>query len=103
MNARDHGSRDRVEYDPETGTYHASYDLNGRYSLLDTILTVVEEATGQARSTIEPLFDVVDPDALETLFRCWDAQTTRVEFNYCGCEVTTRGTGVVSVTVPEDS
>lgn len=103
MNEGDDESIARAEYDPETDTYHASFDRNRRYSLLYTIINVVEEVTGQPQSTMEPLFHVVDPDALETLFRTQDEQTARIEFEYGGCTVTALNTGEVTVTILEAS
>lgn len=103
MNRRDDEEVDAVESDPERGTYRASYDLDRRYSLFYTIIELVEEATDQPQFTMEPLFTVVDPDALEALFQAPDERTARVEFEYCGCKVTTQNDGEVSVTLLEDS
>lgn len=103
MNERDDEVLDAVEYDPKNGTYHTSYDLDGRYSLFYTIIELVEEATGEAQFTMDPLFTIVDPEALESLFQSQDERTARVEFEYCNCKVTTRSDGTVSVRILEDS
>lgn len=46
--------------------------------------------------TLDPLYDVIDPDALETL--CNGAFDGSVTFQYADCEVTVDGDGWVQVT-----
>ncbi|WP_458188208.1 HalOD1 output domain-containing protein [Haladaptatus sp. NG-WS-4] len=55
---------------------------------------------------LEPLYDWINPDALDALFRTTGKRTPgtgTVTFAYCGYEVTVEKTATVSVTVREDS
>lgn len=60
-------------------------------------------STGEDDGTepLDPLHEVIDPDALEALCRPRDddpREATTVTFAYCGCEVTVESTGRVTVT-----
>lgn len=51
---------------------------------------------------LEPLYETIDPDALDALFHDADDggdPVGTVRFDYCGHEVTVDSTGLVSVTV----
>jgi hypothetical protein len=53
-------------------------------------------------ATIDPpLYEAIDPDALDALFvdasDQWTRPASRIEFPYCGCEVEVRGDGRVAV------
>lgn len=49
------------------------------------------------RDLDRPLYDAVDPDALDALFRCDDADVT-VEFRYLGYRVVVDGEGEIEIT-----
>ena len=52
------------------------------------------------KEPLEPLYDTVDPDALDALFAstsCGSPVPGRVEFVYCGYRVSVDGTGRVEV------
>lgn len=102
MDEKDDKLIDRAEYNSQTDTYHASYSPDDPYSLTFTIINLIEVATGKEHDTMEPLFEVVDPDALENLFPPRNEQTARVEFRYRGCKVTILSDGEVSVTATTD-
>lgn len=82
------------------GIVHAVSTASG----VDPVPETHPDATGD--EALDPLFTVVDPDALESVFQprrsngngCCD----RVTFCYCGYEVTVRRTGRISV-APLDS
>jgi hypothetical protein len=93
---------EQVEYEPETEAYLVSYDPDESCSLTYIITSLVAVATDKDQEMMEPLFEVLDPDALEKLFQLQDGQTVRVEFKYCGCEVAAMSDGEVSVTSPAD-
>jgi hypothetical protein len=64
-------------------------------SLSDAVLREVAEAEGVSPEALNPpLFDVVDPDALDSVF---NAETGRVSFEYHGYWVTVDHAGSVSV------
>lgn len=53
-----------------------------------TIVAAVAAHTGTDPLELEPLYDTVDPDALDSLFGTGEDQSsTRVAFTYCGCDV----------------
>lgn len=70
-------------------------------SISTAVVSAVAEATGAEPTELEPLYSVVDPDALEALFRPVGAPSVpsprRVEFEYCGCEVTVTADRTVRV------
>lgn len=76
---------------------------DGRIS--ETVVRAVAQATGTDVLELDPLYYVVDPDALNRLF---DADGTsqpspmELTFTMAGCEVVVRGDGEVVVTPPAD-
>lgn len=70
-------------------------DSEDSRSLGEAILLEISEQTGVPPAEMNPpLFDVIDPDALETLFR---GNTGHVSFEYHGFLVTVDHTGTVTV------
>lgn len=64
-------------------------------SLAESILLEVSERTGVPPAEVNPpLYDVIDPDALEKLFR---GNTGRVSFEYHGVLVTVDHAGTVTI------
>ena len=70
-------------------------------SLAETVLTAVAEREDTSPTTLDPLYDVIDPDALNGLFAPTETGTPRapgrVVFSYCGYEVTVSSDGSVRV------
>lgn len=70
--------------------------------------TVIENVAGhkgtEALLLDPPLYDVLDPDALDALFRDVDGtrRTGEVSFEYCGCHVTVASDGRVLVEDADD-
>lgn len=81
--------------------YHAAPDQ----SPSEAVVTAVAEASGRAvtagdgADALDPLYDAIDPDALDTLFAtdADGAGATAVEFVYEGYEVTVEATDIVTV------
>lgn len=71
-----------------------------------SVVAAVAAETGTDPLTLEPLYEVLDPDALDALFDANESEAasavTRVEFTYAGCEVCVTGTGSVDVTALAD-
>lgn len=73
----------------------------------EEVISAVAAAKGTDPLDLDPLNDVLDPDALDSL--CGDEtgrsrSPDRIEFTYSGCEVVVAGDGSVSVsTTPEDA
>ncbi|APX98221.1 hypothetical protein BB347_10845 [Natronorubrum daqingense] len=89
-------SADEVEFDEQHERYRVSYDP----SVDDTSLAVVT-AIGVASRTdptrLPPLYDAVDPTALDSIFS--EAQNScQVSFRYTDFDVTVSDIGVVTCT-----
>jgi len=88
---------------PETddgGFVTATYDPDGAESLSVTVTEAVACAEGIASDELETrLFDAIDPDALERLFRPTDCTTHEAEVRFLvdGNSVVVRNTGDVFV------
>lgn len=85
--------------------YRTTHDFAEPGSLGITVVEAISAIIGESPPAIEPLYDVVDPDALDALFRPRSDDIPRlrgaVTFEFGGCEVTVEGTGAVIV-VPFD-
>lgn len=74
-------------------------------SVTEAVVSAVAEAKKSDPLSLDPLYDAVDPDALDALFESdrvapGDSQR-RVSFTYCGCEVTVTSTSDVHVSSSE--
>ena len=74
----------------ETATASADNVIN------DVITTVAEEKDVDPLELTPPLYEVIDPDALESLFGN-DRTLGKLIFNYSGCEVSVFSDGYISV------
>lgn len=75
-----------------------SYDRTaGSPSVTQSVVEAVAEADGVGPEELAPpLYEEIDPDALERIFATGPS-TRRVVFTYNGYEVTVRGDGSVSI------
>lgn len=55
----------------------------------EAVVMAVADQTGQDATEMTPLYDVIDPDALDALFQ--GDKPGRVSFDYAGCKVTVTG------------
>lgn len=99
--------------DHTTGSTVHTYDVSAAEPLSQAVVNAVS-AVSNAASTptgpseaevLEPLYTVVDPDALEAFFRpigseC-DQSSSRITFSYHGCEVTVHAGIRITVTRPD--
>ncbi|MFC7213305.1 HalOD1 output domain-containing protein [Saliphagus sp. GCM10025334] len=101
----DHSPDDRIGYDPETDTYTVSYDWASDELPSEAVVEAVAAATGSTSESIPPLYEVVDPEALDQLFvptsQGTSLRTGVVEFQFHGCDVTISTCGRTTVTVSE--
>jgi hypothetical protein len=71
----------------------------------ERVVDEVADATDTDRLDLEPLYEVVDADALDALFDQGQfggaGAPTRVSFSYAGCDVVVSTGGQVSVSVIE--
>lgn len=63
-------------------------------TLTETIVIAVADATGVDPLDLDPLYDSIDPDAIDRAFESTGegapATTDQLAFDYAGCEVTVR-------------
>lgn len=90
------GSTTTGATDSVTTIYHGG-------QVTEMVVTSVAQATGVDPLELEPLYNVVDPDALESIFASTDASSASLELSFTmeGCEVVVRGDGEVTVVPPE--
>lgn len=66
------------------------------------VIAAVAAITGEQPVALSPLYDAIDPDALDSLVaHARETATTathRLTFDYEGCEVAVHGTGRVEIT-----
>lgn len=71
-------------------------------SVSDEVISAVAAASGADPLDLDPLYEAIDPDALDALYRRdgRERENTpeRLEFIYSGCGVVVAGDGSVSVT-----
>lgn len=84
------------------GTYRIEVDLDGETSLSTTLVIAAADARGVEPSDLQPqLYDVVDPDALDALFRSIRENArgspVRLTFSEWGCRMTVDSEGLVEV------
>lgn len=92
------------ETDPETIT--RTHDSNEPPSW--TVIEAVAEATDTEPERLRPLFDVVDPDALDAVLESatdpdGPPSEVRVTFRYEGCDVAVRADGRTIVSQPSST
>ncbi|OAQ52985.1 hypothetical protein HTG_09145 [Natrinema mahii] len=61
------------------------------------VIDALADATNTDARELEPLYDVVDPEALDQLVQSGSGADVRVEFEYHGMLVEVRGDGTVTV------
>lgn len=74
-----------------------------RETVSERVVAAVADATDTSPIDLTPpLFSVVDPEALDALVESIGTAPTdsmgRIEFTYCGCDVTVTGDGRVTIT-----
>jgi hypothetical protein len=91
------GSSGLTESPDSPGVYRVTHDPDGPATVSDTVIEAVAEVAGvDPTTTIIPLSERIDPDALDALFAANEgaAQTT---FRVCGLEVLVRSDGRVRI------
>lgn len=96
-----------IRYDPDRGVYRAQYEWGSDDSLSAFVVDSVAAVTNASPTELEPLYGVVDPDALDKLYaptydrslRRGDGCTT---FAFGECTVTVYSDGTVEVEPPSE-
>lgn len=73
--------------------------------ITETVIDAVAAESGVDPLELEPLYHVVDPDALNDLFRstAGDSSSVELRFTMAGCQVVVRGDGDAVVTQVTDA
>lgn len=69
-------------------------------SVTEQVVAAVAHEKDVTELALEPLYNAIDPDALESLFQ--PGAVGRVRFSYAGCDVVVRTDGTVDVS-PQDA
>ena len=90
------------ESDEGSGLYRAHYDQN-EYTPSHAVITVLAEVMRTDPTESLPLYDSVDPDALDAVVRVRDPYDGDVEvtFTHEGHTITVHSYGVVAVAPPD--
>ena len=98
-------NRDRTGYDPMTDTYHHQYGWDSPERLSSAVIAAVATAADTEPTELEPLYDCVDPDALDALFRPLSEDRPRSHgrflFSLDEYEVAVHGHGEIIVNVSD--
>ena len=98
-------NRDRTEYDLMTDTYRHQYDWDSPEQLSSAIIAAVATVADTEPTELEPLYDCVDPDALNALFRPLSEDRPRshgyLSFSLGEYEVAVHGHGEIIVNAPD--
>ena len=83
-----------LRFDPTTRTHHVCCDTDGLSSVTAVVTEAVAAVSGCDVLELDPLFDAVDPDFLDTIVAYRDAELT---FAYEGYSVTVSSGGEISI------
>ena len=68
----------------------------------EMVVSTVAQVKGVDPLELDPLYDVIDPDALDSIFAAGDGESSmELSFEMAGCDVVVHGDGEVVVTPPE--
>lgn len=88
----------------KTGTLDDVKQIDtGDETVSQQVVKAVADAKGVDPLDLPPLYDSIDPDALDALFSHADSSSsiTELSLQIAGCEVLVRGNGAVTITDPE--
>lgn len=92
-------------HDAQTPTerFRIQHDWEGAHSVSTSVVKAVSAVTGDAPATIDPLYEVVDPDALDELLASFRGdERAIITFFFHGYRVTVDGTGEIDVEPADD-
>lgn len=93
---------DRLEYNSATDTYWLQHDWCSDREVCTTIALAVAAVTDTPPTNFEPVYTVINSDALQQLFRITDERTSRecsarVTFTINDCDVTVYASGKIEL------
>lgn len=80
-----------VEYDDEFDRHVVEFDVEGDRSTSEVVVYTVAEVSDEEPTSLRPLGEIIDPDALDTIFERPPTRQTggaHISFEYEGYEVT---------------
>lgn len=92
-------SKDNIRFNPETDTYHLICDWSEE-TPSEVIVELVSTVAERDVMDLSPLYDAVDPEALDTLFRTSETRPQPIDLvsvKYEGFKLSLYGTGEVSI------
>lgn len=90
-------STEWVEFDEADGVYRVTYDPAVDETSLAVVSTVAS-VSGTDPVDLDPLYDAVDPAALDRLFRPDNrSESCRMTFRFCELDVTIDATGIIEL------
>lgn len=101
-------SRDRVRYDPAAELYHVQYNEEDTDELASIIVRSVAAVTGKPPLEFEPLYTVIDPDALGQVFEKSSRSSeihgeVDVTFGFASHEITIESGGEIWIKPPDEA
>lgn len=95
-----------IQYEETTDTYRVSGDWWRERSPSAAVALAVGAVTDTPPTELDPLFEAVDPDALDQLYETTRGgsgrEFGRVSFRYNDCVVTVYATGTIEITPAAD-
>lgn len=70
-----------------------------RRSPARAVIEAVATAEGVEPDELPPIYDAIEPEALDSLFAGRDSSAVRIDFRYAGHDVTLEGNGEVGLEV----
>lgn len=100
-------SNQTFTFDPKTNTYRIRHDWQDDEPVSTALIMGVAAVTNAPPTEIDPLYEVVDPDALNRLFEPTANSSLRpsdgrATFTMNGCTVTVYGSGDIEITPPSE-
>lgn len=95
------GDRDAPDKDVDATLFRTHHNWDETGGISATIIDAVAAIVGREPTSLQPLYEVVDPDALDDLLRSLHRTEMdgggSVNFSYNGCEVTVDADGTITV------
>jgi len=73
------------------------YDPHSEQTIVSNIVETVSNLAEQEVEELPPLYDSIDPEAVERLFRQSETQQLKLIFQYCGYTIWVNATGTIAV------
>lgn len=95
-----------MTFEPATNTYRIRHDWQSHEPISAAVIRAVAIVTNTSPTDFDPLFEAVDPDALNRLFNGASgdspSDTSWVSFQFNDCKVQVYATGAIEITPTDD-